>query len=273
MPVSVIIISRNEELNIRACIRSARLISDDIIVVDTGSCDNTVELAKVEGAQVITSGWEGYGTSKNKGAEHAKHDWIFSLDADERISPGLAESINKLQFENRTYVYEFKRENYLGAKKIKFGADGFDKVTRIYHRRQTEWDQTPVHEKLVGPGVRKSISGILIHDSTKTVEDYREKLICYAKLSAVKYFENGKKASLVKRFLSPAFNTLKSYVFQLGFLDGLTGLKLAGLIFHYTRLKYSYLRRLNKEQSNSRKFSDFKTNTSISEPSIAFLRK
>ena len=273
MPVSVIIISRNEEQNIRECICSAKLISGDIIVVDTGSFDNTVKLAKDEGARVITSNWEGYGASKNKGAEKAKYDWIFSLDADERISPGLAESINKIDFENGAYVYQFKRANFLGKKRIKFGADGFDKVTRIYHRRKTEWDLTRVHEKLVGTGIRKKIPGLLIHYSSKKLEDYREKLVFYAGLSAIKYFENGKKANFVKRFLAPAFNALKSYIFQLGFLDGLTGLKLAELIFYYTRLKYHYLFNLNKEQSKMDNVANFKADTSITHSSIAFLRK
>ena len=88
--ISVVIITLNEEKNIIDCIRSAKLLSDDIIVVDSGSVDNTVQLARHEGARVFPIKWQGYGFSRNLGAGKAKHNWIFALDADERISPALA---------------------------------------------------------------------------------------------------------------------------------------------------------------------------------------
>jgi glycosyltransferase involved in cell wall biosynthesis len=270
--VSVVIITKNEERNIAHCIQSARLLTGDIVIVDSGSSDATIKLAKEYGAKLISTEWRGYGASKNKGAAEASHDWIFSLDADERITPQLAQSIKKLDFKNPNCIYQFKRANYVGNKQIKFGVDGFDKVIRLYHRHHAEWDLTLVHEKLIGTCFKEKIPGFLVHYSTKTLEDYREKLLYYAKLSAAKYFEQKKKASPVKRFLSPLFNSFKSYVFQLGFLDGITGLKLAKLIFYYTRLKYNYLYQLNAEKSKKREFGGFEAKP-INKSTIAFLRK
>jgi glycosyltransferase involved in cell wall biosynthesis len=270
--ISVVIITKNEERNIVNCIQSARLLSDDIIIVDSGSTDATVQLAKQEGAKLIVTDWEGYGASKNKGAALAQNDWIFALDADERITPQLAWSIKNLNFDNDNCIYQFKRDNYLGNKKIRFGTDGFDKVTRIYHR-QAQWDLTPVHEKLTGRYIKKKIPGSLIHYSTKNWEDYKEKLIYYARLSADKYYEQGKRATLLKRYIAPVFNSLKSYVFQLGLLDGKTGFRLAILITYYTWLKYYYLYQLNKQKIENIKMNGFTTHKSVANSTIAFSRK
>lgn len=271
-PVSVVIITHNEEANIAACIQSAKLISNDIIIVDAGSSDATVELAKEQGAKVVAINWYCYGASKNKGTEQARYDWIFSLDADERITPQLAQSIQELNFNNDNCVYQFSRVNYLGDKKLKFGTAGFDKVIRIYNRRYTEWDLTPVHEKLTGKYTKKKLKGALVHYSTQTLNDYKEKVMYYAKLSAQKYFEQNKKAGLVKRFVAPLFDSFKSYIFHLGFLEGKTGYKLAGTIAYYTWLKYQYLHRLH-QQSGEEKMNSVSHTKTAGRSAIAFLRK
>jgi glycosyltransferase involved in cell wall biosynthesis len=241
--LSVVIITRNEEHNIHDCIHSALLLSNDVIVVDSGSTDNTISLANIAGARVIEQEWKGYGYARNLGASMAKNDWIISLDADERITPLLAGNIKKAHLE-RNQIYRFKRENFLGLQKINFGTAGFDKVIRVYHRYDTSWDLTVVHEKLIGDCVVTNIDGTLQHFSMKDIYDYREKSILYARLSAQKYFAQGRKAGIIKRFISPAFNAVKSYIFQFGFLDGRTGFELSRAIAHYTWLKYEFLYQL-----------------------------
>lgn len=255
--LSVVILTKNEQANIVDCITSARLLTEDIIIVDSGSNDATVELATQQGATIITSAWEGYGTCKNKGANKAKYDWILSIDADERLSTELVCSIRELHFESNC-IYECKRENYLNNKKTRFGTSGYDKVARLYNRRNVSWDLSPVHEKLSGTFTKKKIKGALIH-CNKTREDYAIQLIHYANLSAKKYFEQQKKATLVKRFLSPLFNSAKSYIFQLGFLDGKTGYTSAVLIAYYTWLKYHYLYQLCLQQKKEDLFSYLET--------------
>lgn len=251
--ISVVIIAKNEADNIGDCIRSAKLISNDIIVIDTGSIDQTIMLAKQEAAKVFKCSWEGYGSSKNYGAAQAKNNWIFSLDADERITPDLARSIREINFGKTNRVYKCKRENFFHLKKIRFGAAGNDKVVRLYHKTCIQWDQTTVHEKLAGNYTTRKIKGSLIHYSIPNLKDYRQKAIDYASLSAHKYFEQNRKAGFTKRFIAPLFNFFKSYFLQLGFLEGSVGFYLAQLTAYYTWLKYHHLHQLYIQEKESKK--------------------
>jgi glycosyltransferase involved in cell wall biosynthesis len=240
--ISVVIITRNEEHNIVSCIRSARLVTDDIIVVDTNSDDATTSLALGERAKVFSLSWHGYGFARNFGASRAKHNWILALDADERISSKLARSIHKLNLYDSNCIFRFRRKNYLGSREIRFGTLGFETVKRLYNRKYAQWDHTLVHEKLESTHPsRQLIAGHINHYGFKTEKDYVAKAELYAQMSAEKYFLSGKTAGLVKRFLSPVFNSLKSFVFQLGFLDGKIGWTSARIIANYSWLKYLYL--------------------------------
>ena len=245
--LSVVIITRNEEHNIAACIQSARLVSDDIIVVDAGSDDQTLNLAIQSGAKAFSVDWKGYGFSRNFGAEKAKHDWVFSLDADERVTEELALPIRKLKFDDCNCIYRFHRKNYLGKRKFQFGTLGFETVKRIYNRNYSQWDLTLVHEKLISATPEKKlIEGYIQHYGFRDTQDYNAKALLYAQMSAEKYFLQGRKTNLFKRFFSPFFNSIKSYIFQLGFLDGSIGWTSAKTIAWYSWLKYLYLRQFWK---------------------------
>jgi glycosyltransferase involved in cell wall biosynthesis len=253
--ISVVIITRNEEHNIVACIRSAKLVSDDIIVVDADSIDQTKDLASKDGARLFSVRWQGYGFARNFGAARAKYNWILSLDADERITQDLAISMNKLGLLDVNCIYSFRRENYLGTQKIRFGTLGFETVKRLYNRNHTQWDLTLVHERLdSAKASRKQIAGNIDHYGFKTENDYWAKAVLYAQMSAEKYFLQGKSPGLTKRYLSAAFNSLKSFIFQLGFLDGKIGWTSARIIAYYSWLKYFYLHQLD-EESKTRSLS------------------
>jgi len=246
--LSVVIITCNEEHNIAGCIESAKLVSDDIIVVDSESQDQTVHLAQEFNARVFSIRWKGYGFSRNFGANQAKHNWILALDADERITKELAKAIDKLQLDELNVIYRFRRRNFLRQQKIRFGSLGFETVKRIYNRNYAKWDLTLVHEKLASTRpVKKRIAGYIDHYGIKSKEDYLAKAILYAQMSAEKYFLQGKKSNALKRYFSPLFNSVKSYFFQLGFLDGSKGWITAKIIAYYSWMKYFYLRQLLKE--------------------------
>lgn len=243
--LSVVIITCNEEHNIADCIRSVKLVSDDIIVVDAFSNDQTVNLAMASGAKVFSTEWKGFGFSRNLGAIKAKNDWILALDADERITEKLARSIRKLKFSESNCIYRFRRKNFLGKKEIRFGTLGFETVKRIYNRNHAQWDLTLVHEKLESAyPSKKLVKGHINHFGLKSETDYGSKAVLYAQMSAEKYFIRGKKTSLFKRYASPLFNAVKSYIFQLGFLDGRTGWISAKTIALYSWLKYLNLHQL-----------------------------
>ena len=239
--LSVVIITYNEEHNIVECIKSAQLISEDIVVVDACSKDQTAGLAISSGARVFSTDWKGYGFSRNLGAEKAKNDWILALDADERITETLASSIRELKFSDTNCIYRFHRKNYLGEREIQFGTLGFETVKRIYNRKHAQWDLTLVHEKLESVHLKKQIKGSIEHFGLKDEEDYRSKALLYAQMSAEKFFIQGKKTNLFKRLGSPLFNAAKSYIFQFGFLDGRAGWASARTIAYYSWLKYFYL--------------------------------
>ena len=205
--VSVVIITRNEESNIVACIRSAQQLTDDIVVVDCGSDDGTVAMAKAEGARVFDVEWQGFGHSRNLGAERARHNWIFALDADERISPELAAAVHHLDLSTATRMFRFRRQNHIASEKIRFGTLGYEKVTRIYNRQVCSWDLSLVHEKLISQQEvsRIMLQGHIEHFGLKSFDDYRNKSVMYAQLSARKYYADDRKVMVLKRYISPIF--------------------------------------------------------------------
>ena len=244
--ISVIIIAKNEADNIVECILSAQQISDDIIIADSGSTDNTQALTIKNGARLLNINWQGYGQTRNEAAKIAANNWILALDADERITEKLASEINNLTLHNTNSLYGFKRENFLAAKKIKYGEWGRDKIYRLYNRQCSSWDLMLVHENIIGNNIEKKLlKGSVLHYTMKDMAEYKAKSILYAKLSAKKYFENGKKASLIKRFMSPGFSFIQNYIFHMGFLDGKEGFTIAYTSALYNFNKYKFLNELN----------------------------
>ena len=245
--VSVIIITRNEAANIGACVDSARMLTDDIVVIDSGSTDDTVAIAHKAGARILNIVWNGFGDARNQGAAQTRYDWVLALDADERITMDLVGSIKALDAHANGAIYGFKRQNYFMGRKILFGEWGRDKVFRLYHKARVSWDLSPVHEVLTGEGTaQKIISGFVKHFPVRNASQNTEKTNRYASLNAEKYFQNGKDASFVKRFFSPVFNFLKMYVLLLGFLDGKAGFEIAWATTRYVWLKYHLLHQMRK---------------------------
>ena len=240
--LSVVIITKNEERNIADCISFARKVSDDIIVVDSGSVDKTAAIARASGARVFPVEWNSYGYSRNFGAAKARYDWILALDADERVNDKLAQSINEIDYSSPACVYKFGRRNFIGKNQIRFGTAGFESITRIYNRRNANWDLTPVHEKLIcREEVKIRISGSLDHFGLANEEQLEAKALYYAKMSAFKYYQQQRTSGILRGFFSSSFGFFKSYFLQLGFIEGRTGWLVAKNIAWYSWMKYSLL--------------------------------
>ena len=240
--ISVVIITKNEAINIASCIIAAKQIANEIIVVDTGSTDNTVELAKKENVRVYEIKWEGYGHARNYASSLAVNDWILAIDADERITTELAKSIQILSNPDNMVIYGFKRESYFLGKKIRFGNFGTDKVYRIYHKLNVSWNLAEVHETLVGNNLNKElIKGHLEHYTIRSLKENDNKIINYATLNAQKYFAQRKQATFTKRYLSPLFAFVQPYFLRLGFLDGKEGFIVSYSNAKCTYLKYKFL--------------------------------
>jgi glycosyltransferase involved in cell wall biosynthesis len=250
VPVSVVIICLNAANTIEKVIKAALLLTDDVIILDTGSTDGTQDKIP-HGAKLINSKWLGFGATKNEGARLAKYNWILSLDSDEVLSKDLIASIQAIDFSNNNAVYKIKLINYFGDQPISFGQWKNNWVMRLFHKDVAKWDQALVHEKLsFDEHVQiKKLKGVLHHFTTTGFEAYYKKLQAYSNLMAEKYYVNGKKSSRLKIYLAPAFNFIKNYVFQLGILDKKAGWDIAKAYALYTYMKYKKLHQLHQEKN------------------------
>ena len=252
MVVSAVIITKNEAHIIGKTLQSLQGITDDIIIVDSGSTDNTLDVCRQFKTTIIEPGWNGYGPNKNKGITAAKHDWILNLDADEVIDETARQSLLALLLMNNNEVFEFRYKNFFQNKWIKHGEWGTDKHIRLFNRTVIKWNEAAVHENLTINADTKItlLNGHILHYTVQSLAEYEQKTINYAKLNAQKYFEQGKKRNPVKQYISPVFSFLQNYLFRLGFLDGAAGFQIAKTTARYTFLKYAYLNEMIRQSKS-----------------------
>ncbi len=248
--LSVVIITLNEQQNIERCIRSVLPIADEIIVLDSFSTDKTVEICNKLKVRVIEKKWEGYSASKNFLNSQAAHSYILSIDADEELSSELQNSIKKIKSEGVNGVYDLSRlTNYCG-KWIKYSGWYPDIKTRIFPKEDCKWVGDVVHETLSFPDnlKRKLLIGELFHYSYVSEKQHKKRADKYSKLTAEKYLKQGKKAYFFTPFLSALGRFFSMYIIKMGFMDGLSGFKIAYISAGSNYFKYTELRRLNREK-------------------------
>ena len=252
MPLSVVIITRNEAHVIANTLQSLQGLTDDIVIVDSGSTDDTISICKQFNATVIEVAWDGYGINKNKGITAAKNDWILNLDADEAIDEEMKITLLGLDLQDDNLIFEFKFKNFFAGKWIRYGEWSGDIHVRLFNRKKIRWNDVAVHESLVLPaGIQtKLLKGNILHYTSSGMDDYISKTIAYAKLNAEKYHLQGKQASFFKLRLAPGLTFFQHYILRLGFLDGWEGYLIAKTTAWYTFLKYSYLKEMNKRSKS-----------------------
>lgn len=248
MPLSVVIITKNEAHIIGTTLQSLQGLTDDFIIVDSGSTDATIEICNKFNATIIETTWDGYGQNKNKGIDAAKYNWILNLDADEAIDAELKTAIMQLQLNDEETVYNFKFKNFFGDKWIRFGEWAGDKHIRLFNRNKVRWNTAAVHEGLMLGNKTKVVllRGNILHYTTEHIDEYIGKTIAYARLNAQKYQQQGKQANFFKLRMAPGFTFFQHYILRLGFLDGWEGYLIAKTTAWYTFLKYSFLKEMNK---------------------------
>ena len=246
--ISVVIICKNEEEQIGRCLRSVQGLTDDVVVLDNGSTDETKNIVRQFGARLVEDIWEGYGKTKNKATELAKYHWILNLDADESIESELKLELLSLPLNNANEVFQMRFKNFLGNKYLRFGEWGWDKHIRLFNRNTVRWNEANVHEGLMLPADVKveKLKGFVLHYTAKDEGDFAHKMLQYASLNAERYSAQGKKSSWLSIYGSPIFSFMKYYIFMLGFLDGRAGLVCAKMNSYYTFKKYARLLELNK---------------------------
>ena len=250
--ISVVIITKNEAGIIGETLESLQGISDDIIIIDSGSTDETLNICRRYKTRIVETTWDGYGNNKNKGIELAKNSWILSLDADESIDAELNKELRNVKPDQDNIAYIFKYKNFFCRKWIRYGVWGKDKHVRLFNKQNVRWDTAAVHESLIFPAGTKflHLKGNILHYTVNSIDTYSNKTVIYARANAKKYFLLGKKSGFAKRYLSPPFNFIKHYYFRLGFLDGWEGYLICKTYAWYTFMKYVYLKELIDADKN-----------------------
>ena len=223
LPLSAVLITKNAAGLLAACLESLAFC-DEIVVVDSGSDDSTVEIAERHGARVIQSEWRGFGLQKQFAVEQASHEWVLCIDADERVSEVLRERIEAALSAPSVAGYRFARCNRFMGRYLRHGEGYPDWSLRLFDRRAARWSDDAVHEKVIAGGEIGTLQGDLLHESAESLETYLAKQNRYSTLAANEALERGKRVSVAHLLLSPVLRFIKFYFFRLGLLDGLPGL-------------------------------------------------
>ena len=250
-PITVYTLTFNEARQIRAVLESVKW-ADEIIIVDSFSTDGTVEIAREFGAKIISEKFCGFGRLRNFALDAAKHDWIFSIDADERCTPEFVNELRETLVEPKHAAYFVPRRNTFLGKPVRFGGMYPDyRQPQVFDRRKFRYREDMVHESFECRGSTGYFRNFIWQHPWPTMQIIMAKGERYTTLMARRKFEQGKRAGLVEFCLRPSAAFVKKYIFQQGFRDGLAGFMIAVLHAFYTFVKYAKLWELQQNRSSS----------------------
>ncbi len=239
--ISAIIITRNEADQVERCLKSLSWC-DEIVIVDSGSTDETVAIARKYTDRVFVEDWKGFGAQKQSALAKAAGEWIFTIDADEVISSALSEEIlHSIRREKDVNGFLIPRRNLYGSKWLRFGGQYPDYVLRLFRKKAGRFTESIVHERVIVEGKTKKLKTPIIHYAFRDLTTRIEKLNTYSTLSARQMLLSGKTVNCFSPLIHCASLFIKDYIFRLGFLDGREGfnvalLKSLGVYFKYAKL-------------------------------------
>ena len=245
--LSVIVITKNEAFHIGRCLDSVSW-ADEIIVLDSGSDDNTVEICQRYTDKVFVTDWPGFGIQKQRALDHAQGDWVFSIDADEVVSPELKAEIQAAMVESSVNGYEIPRLSSYCGKQMRHGGWYPDYVLRLFRRKSGRFSDSLVHEKVLLEGSINRLITPLQHESFVNLEEVLHKVDSYSTLNAKMLYERGVKSSLSKAVIKALWNFFRTYIIKLSILDGSQGLMLALSNAEGTYYKYAKLLELQRNK-------------------------
>ena len=247
-PVSAVLITLNAARSLAATLETLRFV-DDIVVVDSGSTDETCAIARQFGARVIEQAWLGFGPQKDFAVRQARHDWVLCLDADERLTPELQHSIEAAQANPTFQAWRMARCNRFLGRYLRFGEGYPDWNLRFFHRAHARWSDDAVHEHVLTGAAIGTLRGDLLHDSAETLASYLNKQNRYTSLAAELALAKGKRARAGRLIFSPLIRFIKFYIVRQGFRDGLPGLIHIAIGCFNSFLKYAKM--LEKQKTDA----------------------
>jgi glycosyltransferase involved in cell wall biosynthesis len=248
--ISAVIITHNASATIGKCIDALQKVSDEIIVIDSFSTDDTADICKQKNIKFYQQSWLGFGPQKNFGISKTTFNYILSIDADEIISDELAASISEEKNKGLTGLYSLLFIHHYYFAFAKYGASKPDKKTRLFDKNNVRWNDSEVHEALIIPEGEKikQLQGYLFHYSYSSISHQINKINNYTTLGAQQLFKKEKKHFLLKMIFSPPVNFFLNYFIRLGFLDGVHGFVLASFAAHESFVKYAKLWELHANE-------------------------
>lgn len=242
--ISVAIITKNEEAKIRPCLESVRW-ADDIVVVDSGSTDQTLQICREYMVRIFVEEWKGFAQQKNSAIAKTRHEWVLSLDADERVSAPLKEEIEKeMNGDQPSNGYLIPRKNFFAGRWIRRCGWFPDYNLRLFRKSKGRFQERAVHERVQIEGQVERLQNFLIHETYDSVGDFLQRMDRYSTLAAQEMLQEGKPFRLFYLVLRPPSTFVQMYLVRLGFLEGYWGFLLSALYSFYTFAKYSKLREL-----------------------------
>jgi glycosyltransferase involved in cell wall biosynthesis len=254
IPLSVAIITKNEEQNLPGCLESLAF-AGQIVVVDSGSTDNTFAIAKARGCNVFTEPWRGFGYQKQFAIDRCRHPWIMVLDADERIPPETAEVIKKIVSSpvTDTAGYSFPRKNFFQGRWIKHAGWWPDRIVRLFRKDFGRMTDANIHEAVVVDGPVVALDIPIEHFTESSLSKILQKIDKYSTLGAQEAFKEGRKISILSAAFRAKLTFLQNYILRLGCLDGTQGFTLAITDAVNKFFKYAKLNELNRKSKSERR--------------------
>jgi glycosyltransferase involved in cell wall biosynthesis len=246
LPLTVAIIARNAAAQIGPCLASVGFAAE-ILVVDSGSTDDTVEICMRHGARVEMREWLGFGRQKQHAVSIARHDWVLCLDSDERVTEPLADAIRATLANPRFHAYRMPRRNRFLGRWLAHGEGYPDWSLRLFHRAYAGWSNDDVHEAVLTTAEVGRLQGDLLHDSAEDIATYMGKQNRYTSLHAEALFKQGVRSSYWRLLASPLVRFVKFYFLRLGFLDGGPGF--AHVVVGCNNTFHKYLKLIELEKS------------------------
>ncbi len=247
-PVSAVIITLNVANVLEACLKSVAF-ADEIVIVDCGSNDATLDIAKTYTERIVHQPWLGYGLQKQFAVRRAKHPWVLCVDADERISDALRASIERELAAPKFNAYEMPRCNRFMGRWLRHGEGYPDYNLRLFHSKHAQWSDDEIHEHVVAQGAVGRLEGDLLHESEETLAQYLDKQNRYTTLQAKKLVDQGKTVTTAQLLLSPLVRFVKFYFLRRGFLDGVPGLVHIAIGCFNSFIKYAKAMALTRRAS------------------------